>query len=193
MRFKNNPSCNGFQDFIDKTLIQRVENRAISVWGKIGEVLPPHLVMPLTVEPTKPRLCHDNRFLNLWITDKPLVLDNLSHLPRYLQKDSYQTLLDDKSGYDHILLGEQSRTYFGIEWKGWFFVSNVIPFGWKLSAFIYHSTGLVASHLFRSLGVPCSLWPSRATSLSVLHTVMCYPLEIKFIVLYCIIHRRQTP
>ena len=101
--------------------------------GKVGEVEAPYLVMPLTVEPTKPRLRHDNRFLNLWMVDKPFRLDNLSHLPRYLTKGSYQTVLDDKSGYDHILVDESSRTFFGIQWKGWYFIPNTIPFGWKLS------------------------------------------------------------
>ncbi|KAK3751012.1 hypothetical protein QZH41_020176, partial [Actinostola sp. cb2023] len=38
------------------------------------------------------------------------------------------------------------------------FVSNTIPFGWKLSAWIYHSTGLVATHFFRSIGIPSSLY-----------------------------------
>jgi len=35
-----------------------------------------------------------------------------------------------------------------------FFVSCCIPFGWKSSTYIYHSTGLVASHYLRSLGIP---------------------------------------
>ena len=26
-------------------------------WGKVGASAPPHVVLPLTVEPTKPRLC----------------------------------------------------------------------------------------------------------------------------------------
>jgi len=41
---------------------------------------------------------------------RPFKLDNLSHLPRYLEKGSFQTTLDDKSGYDHILLDEPSQT-----------------------------------------------------------------------------------
>ena len=47
--------------------------------------------------------------------------------------------------------------FFGFEWGGWFFVSCCIPFGWKSSAYIYHSTGLLASHYLRSLGIPSSL------------------------------------
>ena len=60
----------------------------------------------------------DARFLNLWIVDHPFQLDRLSDLPRYVHRDSYQTILDDKSGYDHILLTPDSRTFFGIQWGG---------------------------------------------------------------------------
>ena len=158
IEFDNNKSCNNFVDFIVNTLLERVCSGAISVLGRVGEVDPPHLVMPLTVEPTKPRLCHDNRFLNLWMVDRPFHLDNLSQLPRYLTKGCYQTTLDYKSGYDHILLDVSSRTFFGIRWRGWYFVSNTIPFGWKISAYVYHSTGLLVSHFLRSIGVPCSLY-----------------------------------
>ena len=140
--------------------MQRLPTGAISVWGKVGEVDPPHLVMPLTVEPSRPRLCNDNRFLNLWMDDRPFSLDHLHELPLYVSKDAYQTVCGDKCGYDHILLATSSRTYFGFEWNGWYFTSNTIPFGWKLSAFVYHPTGLLVSHYFRvpfaSL-VPCTL------------------------------------
>ena len=33
-------------------------------------------------------------------------------LPRYVSRDSFQTVLDDKSGYDHILLTNDSRTFW---------------------------------------------------------------------------------
>ena len=58
----NNKSCN-FLDFIDKTLLERACSGAISVQGRVGEIdRARHLIMPLTVEPSKPRLCHGNRF-----------------------------------------------------------------------------------------------------------------------------------
>ena len=64
--------------------MSRLATGAISLLGKVNHVNPPHLVMPLTVEPSKPRLCNDNRFLNLWIKDSPFTLDSLSTLPRYV-------------------------------------------------------------------------------------------------------------
>ena len=156
--FRNNTSCKPFVDFVRKTLLERLETGAISLLGRVGHVPHPHLLLPLTVEPNKPRLCHDARFLNLWIVDKPFQLDRLGDLPRYVSRNSYQTILDDKSGYDHLLLTEESRTFFGIQWGGWLFTYNTLPFGWKSSPYIYHTTGLVVSHFFRSRKIARSLY-----------------------------------
>ena len=37
-------------------------------------------------------------------------------------------------------------------------MSECIPFGWKSSAYVYHTTGLVASHRLRSRNIPSSLY-----------------------------------
>ena len=95
--------------------------------------------MPLTVEPTKPRLCHDERYLNLWMNCPKIKFDPITDLPRYVGKDHYQAKLDDKSGYDHIKLTQESKTFFGLRWKNWYFVYNTIPFGWSPSAYIYQT------------------------------------------------------
>ena len=143
---------------VKKTLLDRLRTGAISLKGRISEVELPHLVLALTVEPTKPRLCHDARFLNLWMMDVPFKLDSITNLPRYVAQNTYQTILDDKSGYDHLFLTEQTRVFFGIQWGGWIFLYNTLPFGWKIFPSIYHSTGLMASNFFRSIGIPCSLY-----------------------------------
>ena len=90
---------------------------------------PTHLVMPITVEPGKPRMCHDERFLNLWIRDCPFKLDSITDLPRYVAPGHFQTTFDDKSGYDHVRLHPSSSTYSGLQWRGWFFVYAILPFG----------------------------------------------------------------
>ena len=66
--------------------------------------------------------------------------------------------IDDKSGYDHILLSFDSQQYFGIEWQGWWLVGVTVPFGWKNSPFIYQTVCLGPTHFFRSLGIACSLY-----------------------------------
>lgn len=115
---------------------------------------PPHLVLPLTVEPTKSRLCHDERFLNLWINHCPFSLDTLRDVPRLINRDGFMTSIDEKSGYDHVLLSEGSRTYFGIQFGGYYMVYRTLPFGFKSCAFTYHSLGMVPTEYCRQLGVP---------------------------------------
>ena len=154
--FPNSKSCEAFEDFVSNSVLERVANGFLSVWGEQGFCTPPHLVMPITVEPSKPRMCHDERFLNLWMKCPSVKFDPITDLPRYVEQYHYQTKLDDKSGYDHVKLTEDSRTFFGIAWKGYFFVYNTLPFGWSPSAYIYQTKGLTASHFIRSNGVPLS-------------------------------------
>ena len=57
------------------------------IWGflrlgrEAGVISPPHLVLPITIEPSKPCLHHEERFLNLWSRDLPFKLDHLVNLP----------------------------------------------------------------------------------------------------------------
>ena len=62
--FKNHHSCKQVLQFVTHTILECIETGAIRVWGRVGEVRPPHLVLPMTIEPPKPRLCIDARFLN---------------------------------------------------------------------------------------------------------------------------------
>lgn len=157
--FPNHSSCHKFSDFVSSEILKRVKCGAVRLWGKVcTESAPPQLVLPLTVEPTKPRLCLDARFLNLWMKDMPFSLDRLADVPRYVYKGSYMTKCDDKSGYDHVSLDVDSQSYVGFEWKGFWFVCTTLPFGWKISPFIYHTIGLAATNFFRSIGIPCSLY-----------------------------------
>ena len=158
MIFKNHYSCKQFSKFVTETILQRIETGAIRVWGKVGEVPPPHLVLPMTIEPQKPRLCTDARFLNLWMADTPFSLETLVGVPRFVYPNSYMSKIDDKSGYDHILLSTSSQQFFGIEWLGWWLVGVTLPFGWKNSPFVYQTVGLGPTNFFRSLGVACSLY-----------------------------------
>ena len=121
----------------------------------VGACSPPHLVLPLTVEPTKPRLCHDERFLNLWTRDLPSKLDQLPNLPSYVLPGHFQTTFDDKNGYQHLKIHPDSQEFFSVFfWRGYNFSFCTLPFRWKASAFLYHNFGLVVTSAARSLGVP---------------------------------------
>ena len=58
------------------------------------------------------------RYINtITITIKTLV-----GVHRFVYPNSNMSEIDDKSGYDHILLSRDSQQYFGIEWQGWWLV-----------------------------------------------------------------------
>ena len=128
----NHISCTPFTSFISNMLVDHLRSGAISQWGKVGECTPPHLILPLTVEPSKPRLLNNDRFLHFWIEHRPFSLDTVQHLPKYVHKGFYQTVSDNKSGYNYIKLHPSSHTYFGFQWRGWYFVSECIPLAGNL-------------------------------------------------------------
>ena len=81
---KNSPIAVKFSQFVSDAILQWVTAGVIAVWGLVDGVAPPRLVFPLTVEPSKPQLCHDKRYLNLWIRDLTFKRDHLCDLPRYV-------------------------------------------------------------------------------------------------------------
>lgn len=147
-----------FDEFISKNMVDRVKSGAIKIMGRVGQVAPPHVVSPITVEPLKPRMCIDMRYLNNWMKKTPFSLDSLTDIPRIASRGSFMTKLDDKSGYDHVLVTEASTNFFGFQWKGWYFVCRCIPFGWTNSAFVYQSLNLQPVSFLRKLGVPVLLY-----------------------------------
>ena len=151
--FHNSSSCRSFLHFIENEITEKLNSGSVRPWGKLGECELPHLIMPLTVEPSKPRLCHDERFLNLWINDNPFQLENLKHVPRMVSKSARMIVTDDKSGYEHVKLTQQSETYFGFQFGGWVFSYTVLPFGWKASAIIYQTIGMQITSFLRKLDV----------------------------------------
>ena len=116
--FPNSKSCLDFEEFISSTILDRVKNGSLLVWRKSWLCSANPFVFAHYCGPTKPRMCHDERFLNLWIKDLPLSLDYISGLPRYVFKSHFQTAFDDKSGYDHVKMSPDSFTFVGLEWKG---------------------------------------------------------------------------
>ena len=48
------------------------------------------------------------------MVDTPFSLETLVGVPRFVYPNSCMSKIDDKSGYDHILLSFDSQQYFGI-------------------------------------------------------------------------------
>lgn len=152
------PFANSTLDFIVEELMDKIQCGAIKLLGRVGECQPPRVVMPLTVEPSKPRLCHDELYINLWIKDLPFRLETLKDIHRLVDKNALLITWDEKSGYSHIKIDDESQEFFGIQFGGFFMVYSTLPFGWKASAFIYQSIGMCVTSYLRTFSVRNSLY-----------------------------------
>ena len=59
---------------------------------------------------------------------------------------------DEKSGHDHVKLQEQSQTYLGVQFGGWILTYTSLPFGLKVSPYLYSTIGMRVPSYMRSLG-----------------------------------------
>ena len=154
--YPNNKKCKFHKDVISREIETKIAIGAIKVWGRVEDTPPPAIVMPLSIKPPKPRLVHDQQYLNCQMQYCPFSLDQVVNLPRYLSQNSFQTKLDDKSGFDHFFISEDSQPLMGAEWGGWWLVWRTLPQGWKESPYVYQTLGSVATNALRELGLPCS-------------------------------------
>ena len=150
-----------FQQFMDENVQEWVNLGVLQKWDDVKSVEDPKtplVVCPLGIEPKKPRGLWDGRYVNEFCRDIPFTMDNAAKVAEISWVDSYLFKLDHKNGYFHVPLHKDSRKYFGVFWKGTYYVLTVLPFGWKSSPLIYHSITEAANMFIRSLGIPMLGW-----------------------------------
>ena len=130
--------------------------------GKVGEVQSPHLVLPLTVESTKPRLSHDACFWTFgcktsrssWIMLVTChVMFHGTHIRVFLMTSLDTIIFFWRMTVEH------------------FSAFNTLPFGWKISPYVYHNTGLVATNFF-------DLWMSLVVCILMIATTDNYKFPL---------------
>ena len=150
-----------FEEFMDKTVSEWASLGVLKEWNKVRQSHEPHIpevVSPLGVEPSKPRALWDGRFVNEFCRDMPFTMDNATKVAEVSWENAYFFKLDHKSGYQHVPLHRSSWKFFGVFWKGTYYVFTVLPFGWKSSPIIYHTLTEAVAMYLRSLGIPMLVW-----------------------------------
>ena len=159
MYFQNdNERCAEFVDFVGKTIMTRLAEGSIKWLGRVGVVPPPRVINALSVEPTKPRLILSMKGVNLFCQTKDFTLTPLSDIVRNIPASSFFTGLDDTQGYKHLSLTPESYQFCGFEFADHYFCDTTLPFGWKLSAYVYTTVGEVLSEWLKSRGIYTALW-----------------------------------
>ena len=114
----------------------------------------PTLILPLGVEPEKPRLLWDARFLNLFLKHCPFSLDGVDKVPTATWEGMHLFKLDHKSGYLHVPFHRDSWTFLGVEWEGEVLVFTALAFGGSNCPVIYHSLSEATGRYIRRLQIP---------------------------------------
>ena len=150
-----------FEEFMDNQVQDWVRIGALLEWEKVRKQGQPHIpqvVSPLGVEPSKPRALWDGRYVNEFCRDIPFSMDSASKVAEVAWEGAYFFKLDHKNGYLHVPIHEESRTFFGVWWKGKYYVFAVLPFGWKISPLVYHTLTEAVAMYLRTLDIPMLDW-----------------------------------
>ena len=152
---------NEFEEFMDNQVQEWLQLGVMKLWEDVrleSEPEIPTVVCPLGVEPKKPRALWDGRYVNEFCRDIPFHMDNAAKVAETAWPHSYFFKLDHKNGYLHIPLHRSCWRFFGVFWKGKYYVITVLPFGWKSSPVIYHTITEALAMYLRSLGIPMLCW-----------------------------------
>ena len=150
-----------FEQFMDENVQEWINLGVLEQWDTVknpGDPDIPFVVCPLGIEPKKPRGLWDGRYVNEFCRDIPFTMDNAAKVAEISWVNAYLFKLDHKNGYFHVPLHKDSRKFFGVYWKGVYYVLTVLPFGWKSSPIIYHSITEAVNMYLRSLGIPMLGW-----------------------------------
>jgi len=150
-----------FEQFMEENVQEWINLGVLQRWNDVRRPEDPDIpqvVSPLGVEPKKPRGLWDGRYVNEFCRDIPFSMDSAAKVAEVAWVNSYLFKLDHKNGYFHVPIHEKSRKYFGVFWKGIYYVLTVLPFGWKSSPLIYHSITEAVNMYIRSLGIPSLGW-----------------------------------
>ena len=119
----------------------------------------PHTVLPIGVEPDKPRMFLNARTLNRHTRTRSFrMTGGVGEVPGIAPRGSLFSSVDHKSGYHQVGVAEHCWTYFGMEWEGQYYVWTVLIFGYSLSPWVYQTLSDHVSRYVCRCGVPCLSW-----------------------------------
>jgi hypothetical protein len=152
--FANSPVVysDQFVGFVRSEIAAGVASGGMRALGRVGEVPPPRVVCPLSVEPRKPRLVCDGRYVNLFQQPPSFALDSVHDVARAATPGALLSVWDHKSGYFHVPLAPATQQFFGFEFEGTYYVYTVLPFDWNVAPLVYQTLSRAVSRQLRRWG-----------------------------------------
>jgi reverse transcriptase-like protein len=117
----------------------------------------PAFVMPLKLVPKsngKPRMVYNSRKLNKRTRAPHFRMPTPHRIVKHIPRGSFMTRLDISNAYWSIPIHPEHRHLFGFSFEGQYYVWNVLPFGWNVSAWVLSQMlEHVKLHLRRLYGI----------------------------------------
>ena len=96
-----------FQHWVSSQIKDLVRTGVMRPWDErcmSSKAQVPIVIAPLIVEPSKPRLIYDARYINCFLSLPSVDMSGAGKIPSCCWKDMYLITLDHKSGYFHVPL-----------------------------------------------------------------------------------------
>ena len=146
-----------FTSWVTRTIEDYKRIKMLVPWEKVRRTEEnkwPELILPLGVEPSKPRLLWDARYLNLFLKHCPFMLDGLEKASSIGWERMHLFKIDHKAGYLQVPFHRDSWKYLGVEWNKEVLVFTCLAFGGSFCPVIYHSLSDATSRYIRRLDIP---------------------------------------
>lgn len=147
------------EGWVDAQIAKLVEQGSLERWADVADASfdpRPCMSLPLRVDAGQatPRLVWDGRWLNLMCRRVPFQLGGVAEVAQLSWPGAYQTIVRHESGFHQIPLNPDSWKYFGLKWRGDYYVWTVLCSGWCLSPYVYHTLSDAVAQFLRSRDVP---------------------------------------
>lgn len=147
LKIANHPVPTELQGFVREEIARLISTGAV----RRLEVQP-HCCLPLAVEPTKPRLVWDGRYLNFWCNAPTVRFDGLPTFRKGIRPHDYLIGLDLHSGYHQVRVKPGCEKWFGFEYEGAYYGYASIPFGWNVAPYLFSTLTTLPMQFLRSYG-----------------------------------------
>ena len=131
-RIKGAKECN-FVDAEIAKLIQEGSIRKCFNWK-------PKCVLPLQCVPKKQndlRLILDCRHINTYVQVPKFNQESIEVVANQIQEGDVMISVDLEQGFHHVDLHISVQSFFGMSWRGEFYVWRVLPFGCSASPYVF--------------------------------------------------------
>ena len=149
-----------FKEWVSSEINSLVQMGVLKEWSMDSMGSPtPVVIAPLLVEPSKPRLIYDARYINCFMELPSVQMFGIGKIPSSCWKGMFMISMDHKSGYYHVPIHPECWKYFGVSWEDKIYCYVTLSFGWSPSAFIYCTlTGACSSFARKITLAPVLDW-----------------------------------